>query len=111
MNLPTQYWIPRIRIMFAAEDPAKYVRRVADAFQARKFTESLLRYNLYVDNMPMEGVGELDSASMKRITEWAKGPSVLNKDKRSAQFCTLYIIVVEFITRAAANLNAWCNML
>ncbi len=86
MNLPTQYWIPRIRIMFAAEDPAKYVRRVAEAFHARKYTEALLRYNLYVDNMPMEGVGELDSASMKRITEWAKGPSNLSKDKRFKLF-------------------------
>ena len=81
MSLATQYWIPRIRIMFLAEDPQNFTKRVADAFVNRRHTESLLRYNFYVDCMPMDGVGELDQASLKRMIEWAKGAPALAKDK------------------------------
>ena len=67
--------------MFAAEDPESFSRRVAEAFTKRSQTEALLRYNMYIDCMPMEGVGELDQASLKRMTEWAKGAPSLSKDK------------------------------
>jgi dynein heavy chain len=79
--LPTQFWIPRIRLMFVAEDPDIFAQRVQNAFNYRKSTESLLRYHLYIDCMPMEGVGELDQASLKRMTEWAKGAPALSRDK------------------------------
>ena len=82
MSMPSQYWIPRVRLMFCAEDPQTYAKRVANAFVLRRSTEALLRYNLYIDCMPMEGVGELDQASLRRMTEWAKGAPALSKDKR-----------------------------
>ena len=81
LRLPTQYWVPRVRLYFAAEDPKTFAGRVAEAFYKRRETEALIRYNLYVDCMPMEGVGELDQASLKRMTEWAKGAPSLAKDK------------------------------
>ncbi|XP_070580015.1 dynein axonemal heavy chain 1-like isoform X2 [Ptychodera flava] len=81
IELASQYWIPRVRVMFAAENPTVFARRVAEAFRLRKHTEALLRYNLYVDCMPMEAVGELDSESLKRMVEWAKGAPSLAKDK------------------------------
>ena len=77
LRLDSQYWIPRVRLMFYAEDPATFAKRVANAFRQRKSTESELRYHLYIDCMPMEGVGELDQASLKRMTEWAKGAPAL----------------------------------
>ena len=67
--------------MFSAEAPEIMASRIEEAFMKRKETESFLRYNLYVDCMPMEGVGELDQASLKRMTEWAKGAPALAKDK------------------------------
>jgi len=67
--------------MFRAEDPRLFAERVADAFAARRETEALLRYHLYVDCMPMHGVGELDQASLKRMTDWAKGAPQLAKDR------------------------------
>jgi len=67
--------------MFRAEDPRLFAERVADAFEARRLTEALLRYHLYIDCMPMEGVGEVDQASLKRVTEWAKGAPHVPKDK------------------------------
>ncbi|XP_030840434.1 dynein heavy chain 1, axonemal isoform X1 [Strongylocentrotus purpuratus] len=78
---PGQYWVPRIRLMFAAEDPTSFAMAVGKAFHVRQHTEALLRYNLYVDCMPMEGVGELDPESLRRMVEWATGaPSLVSLD-------------------------------
>lgn len=87
VSLPNQYWIPRIRLCFAAEDPVNFAERVGFVYRSRENTEALLRYNLYVDAMPMEGVGELDQASLRRMTEWAKGAPPLNKDKTYVESC------------------------
>ncbi|KAK3096562.1 hypothetical protein FSP39_001310 [Pinctada imbricata] len=81
VELPGQFWVPRIRLMFKAEDPRTFAQRVKEAFLLRKETESFLRYNLYIDCMPMEGVGELDQASLKRIIETAKNVRGLRADK------------------------------
>lgn len=70
--------------MFRAEDPCTFAKRVVNAYQSRKLVESLLRYNLYVDCMPMDGVGELDQASIRRMIEWARSAPGLAKDKRQA---------------------------
>jgi len=81
LSLPSQYWVPRIRLMFRAEDPRLFAERVAEAFVTRRLTEALLRYHLYVDCMPMDGIGELDQASLKRMIDWAKGAPQLAKDR------------------------------
>lgn len=71
-----------MRLMFRGEDPRVFTQRVADAFRLRKNTEALVRYNLYVDCMPMEGVGELDQASLKRMIEASRDVRGLKGDKR-----------------------------
>ena len=38
------YWVPRVRLMFAAEDPTVFADRVAQAYHLRHKTEALLRY-------------------------------------------------------------------
>lgn len=81
-ELPSQYWIHRVRLMFRGEDPRVFARRVVDAFRLRKNTEALVRYSLYVDCMPMEGVGELDQASLKRMIEASRDVRGLKGDKR-----------------------------
>lgn len=75
--------------MFKAEDPRVFAARVADAFKLRQETEALLRYNLYVDCMPMDGVGELDQASLKRMTDCARNSPGIGKDKKYCLFHTL----------------------
>lgn len=67
--------------MFSAENPEHFADRVAEAYRSRADTEALLRFNLYVDNMPMEGLAELDQASLGRMTERARGPAALSKDR------------------------------
>ncbi|GAB1605523.1 hypothetical protein Ahia01_000834400 [Argonauta hians] len=76
-----QYWIPRIYLMFRAEDPRIFAKRISEAVRQRKATEALLRYHLYVDCMPMDGVGELDQTSLKRMIDWAKNTVGIRKDK------------------------------
>lgn len=38
------YWVPRVRIMFAAENPVLFAERVANSYNLRERTEALLRY-------------------------------------------------------------------
>ena len=68
----TMFEVPRIRLLFAAEDPENFANRVEAAFRARAKTEALLRYNLYIDCMPTDDVQELDKDSMKRMLLKAK---------------------------------------
>jgi dynein heavy chain, axonemal len=82
MNVPTQYWIPRIQVMFKAENPNVVARRIAEAHKRRALTEALLRYNLYVDCMPTDGLGELDPSSMKRMIRISKHDTPVLKHKK-----------------------------
>ena len=70
---PLVFWIPRIRLMFCAEDPVNFAERVFKAYELRRNTEILLRYHLYVDCMPTDGVPSLNSETVERIIKWAKG--------------------------------------
>ena len=81
----SQYWVPRIRLLFAAENPAVFAERVAKAFAMRRETEALIRYNLYVDCMPMSGLAKLDPFSLERMVSCAKVP--IKNAKRSVAFC------------------------
>lgn len=79
---PNQWWIPRIFLLFYAEDPRIFADRVAAAFRLRNVYEAELRYNLYIDCMPMDGVGELDQASLKRMIDWAQSAPGIDKGKK-----------------------------
>lgn len=77
-----QYWVPRIQLLFCAEDPRVFTQRVVEANALRKNTEALLLYNLYVDCMPSEGQRLVSEQSLNKIKQWAmstprmrKGPS------------------------------------
>ncbi|EHB12979.1 Dynein heavy chain 1, axonemal [Heterocephalus glaber] len=82
--LVRQYWVPRIQLLFCAEDPHVFTQRVVQAHALRKTTEALLRYNLYVDCMPSRGQQLISEQSLNKIKQWAmntprmhKGPMVL----------------------------------
>ncbi|XP_049894014.1 dynein axonemal heavy chain 1 [Epinephelus moara] len=64
----TKLWVPRIRLLFTAEDPRVFVERIQFALDRRKETEALLLYNLSVDCMPIwRGTPSLDAHSLQRI--------------------------------------------
>ena len=75
------YWVPRIRLLFAAEDPVIFSQRVASAHQARQTTESLLLYHLYVDCMPVHGVEGMNDQEMTRVTSRASVTQVDNNER------------------------------
>ncbi|PAA45958.1 hypothetical protein BOX15_Mlig009546g7, partial [Macrostomum lignano] len=82
LDLPSMYWIPRIQLYFLAEDPTIFAMRVAEAFAERQRAEAHLRYHLYLDCMPSDGLGEADKNSFNRMIEWAKGTPSLSKAKK-----------------------------
>lgn len=75
-------WIPRIRLMFCAEDPVVFADRVADAYRLRQQTEALIRYSLYVDCMPVDEMAELEVSSLERMVKWASETSMLKRGPR-----------------------------
>ena len=81
-DMPTQYWIPRVQLMFLAEDPNIFAQRVAKAYELRAETEALLRYYMYLDCMPIDALGEVDRNSLTKMIDWAKGTPILSKSKK-----------------------------
>ncbi|VDD79452.1 unnamed protein product [Mesocestoides corti] len=68
----SQYWIPRIQLMFLAEDPVIFAKRVAQAYYDREAAEATIRYNLYLDCMPVDGLVEMNQSTINHITYLAK---------------------------------------
>lgn len=97
---PVGTWLPRIRLMFCAEDPITFAQRVVDAFELRRKTEILLRYHLYVDCMPTDGVPNLTPEMVERIVKWAKGLKQSSKDSRYRLllFSFFHLSVFSFLT-------------
>lgn len=102
-----QFWVPRIQLLFAAEDPINFAERVAKAYALRCETEALLRYNLYVDCMPMDGVVRLDPSSLERMITWAKGTRTLKSNKRYLIDLPLSVIFSNFLCRKVPALNIY----
>ena len=48
------FMVPRIHLLFQAEDPEIFVSRVEFAVSQRKQAESFLRYSCYLDGMPID---------------------------------------------------------
>uniref|UniRef100_A0A4W4FA67 Uncharacterized protein n=1 Tax=Electrophorus electricus TaxID=8005 RepID=A0A4W4FA67_ELEEL len=66
--LPGQYWVPRLRLLFCAEDPRRFAQRVQIAHEARRAAEAQLLYHLSVDCMPSwSGTAALNSTSLRHI--------------------------------------------
>jgi dynein heavy chain len=59
--------LPRLEVCFDAEDPFIFAKRVAKAQAARINAEAVIRFNLYVDSMPTDEVGRLDSEQVNRV--------------------------------------------
>uniref|UniRef100_A0A667ZN70 Uncharacterized protein n=1 Tax=Myripristis murdjan TaxID=586833 RepID=A0A667ZN70_9TELE len=68
----TQYWVPRIRLLFSAEDPRVFAQRVQFAQHSRENAEALILYKLSVDCMPIwSGNPSLDTHSLEHIKKSA----------------------------------------
>lgn len=73
-----QYWVPRIRLLFCAEDPRVFAQRVLFAQNLRQETEASLLYHLSIDCMPVwSGSPTLDPRRMEHIKTYACSTSGL----------------------------------
>ncbi len=72
--------IPRIRVLFAAENPFEFADRVAAAHRARRQGEANLRYSLYVDSMPTDELQILDTEQVNRILLQALNTKALKQN-------------------------------
>uniref|UniRef100_A0A3Q3STI9 Dynein, axonemal, heavy chain 1 n=1 Tax=Mastacembelus armatus TaxID=205130 RepID=A0A3Q3STI9_9TELE len=78
----TKYWVPRIRLLFSAEDPRVLFERIQFALHWRENTEALLLYHLSVDSMPIwSGTPSLDAHSLHRMKKYALSAPGLSVDK------------------------------
>lgn len=82
-QMPCQYWVPRVRLLFLAEDPRIFAQRVISANNLRKKTQALLLYNLYVDCMPVDGLQSIGDKSLQRMKQMAVDTSRLRKGSQS----------------------------
>jgi hypothetical protein len=67
-----------------AEDPRIFAQRVAKAHRDRKYADAQIRYNFYIDNMPTDGLLELDSEQTSRILSMA-----VNKERLKSKLGTM----------------------
>ena len=72
-----------------------FADRVANALSARKVAESIIRYNLYVDCMPTDDVGDLDAEQVNRIIKNSLEPKVLQDQDHDTS--NLILIIDENI--------------
>ena len=49
----------RWQILFESEDVERWLQKIIKGCQLRRQMDALLRYNYYVDNMPIEDVSTL----------------------------------------------------
>lgn len=59
--------ISRINFVLNAENPKKFALRVATAHRERIKVDSLIRYNYYIDNMPIQDLNDLDAEQKRRL--------------------------------------------
>ncbi|CAG5113648.1 Oidioi.mRNA.OKI2018_I69.chr2.g7738.t1.cds [Oikopleura dioica] len=62
-----QVELPRILVLFHAENPMHFVNRLVEAYHAREKTELLLQQQLYIDSMPRERAPILDDQMIKVV--------------------------------------------
>ena len=87
--------LPRIYIMFDDEDPKKFIKRFKHAYQTRIFADSLIKYNYYIENMPIHEIPELDHEKINRILILTQNTKAL-RGKSSADTTLLNEINFDF---------------
>lgn len=70
----------RLNLMFDAEDPAQFAKRVAAAHDSRRKFEAYIRYSLYVDSMPIDEMQPLDNEQTARILSSALNSKALHSN-------------------------------
>ena len=65
--------VPRLLVLFEAEDPTIFVSRLLDAYSFRQTTEKQLQQQLYIDSMPRSRAKPLPIKAVKVVTGQVTG--------------------------------------
>eukprot|EP00775_Hariotina_reticulata_P004794 gene4794-5043_t len=76
----TPFWVPRVQLCFAAEDPAVYAKRFAASCAAMAAAEVQMAFELCIDCMPTDNVPQLTTEQVNRVLIYALNSKKL-KDK------------------------------
>lgn len=87
--------LPRIHVLFDAEDPRHFVSRFKHAYTTRIYADSLIKYNYYIENMPIHEIPELDHMKINRILILTQNTKAL-RGKSSADTTLLCEINFDF---------------
>lgn len=72
-------YIEPLHVYFEGEDLELYCQRVARCHQRRRYAESLIKYNFFVDNMPTNKVGTCPEQVFRRVTRMAMNTKELRE--------------------------------
>ncbi|KAK4887372.1 hypothetical protein RN001_003643 [Aquatica leii] len=72
--------VPRIYLMFKAEDPFMFAQRIKEAIELRNETENNIRYEFYLDCMLLTGTPELDEDSLNHVYKLATQNKAIKMD-------------------------------
>jgi dynein heavy chain, axonemal len=76
--------VHRIQLCFRAEDPFIFTRRVAAAYAAREAAEAAIRYQLYIECMPIEELPTMEKERVSRMLALALCTPKLRENKLNA---------------------------
>lgn len=62
-------FLSRWEILFGEEDLGKWLKKIQAACELRKLMDSLLRFNYYVDNMPIDDIMGLETQIQTKVLD------------------------------------------
>ena len=72
--------VSKVNLLVKPEDPFLFRDRVVKAHQTRTFAESLIKYNFYIDNMPIEEIQTFNGEQKQRLVFKAMNVKYMNKN-------------------------------
>jgi len=63
--------LTRLQIVFSAEDPHQFAKRVASAYRLRNEAAAWMRYNLFIDCMPLDDAPRPTEEQLERVMRLA----------------------------------------
>ena len=91
-----QVELSKVNLLFLAEDPYIFARRVAEAHLQRRVSENLIKYNFFIDNMPTEEIHTLDSDQKIRLVSKATNVKYMNKSLNPENSPLVYEVCLDF---------------
>ena len=84
--------LSRINLLFNSEDPRIFAQRVAQAHSERIYADSQIRYNFFIDFMPVQELADLDTEQKARIMKMATASREL-KQKQNVETTNIFFEV------------------